>query len=148
MQENTNIPIKFESSQELEYIKLAINKAYAEIGANCDLASEDVYKARKCTAVCQLVQKNLQENTEVKSQLIFFSGDWTILHHHFLLVSYDDTNWVVDPTWQQFLNNSEQGIAGNPKALIAPVNQIESTLRRLGIPDERLNVWMGPLSKM
>jgi len=85
-----------------------------------------------------------EANTNLKDIRIYkivHDNPQSVEFHIFLVVLYKGHLWVVDPTWQQYLDDSIRHKNKYPKVMIVEVDKIKDFLKDI-IPEKTRNIWI------
>lgn len=124
----------------LEALDEVVNSSYEQVAKDKDDEPENVHSSRWCGFVTEEVKKKLSE-TGVKVESLLYLG-LDITFHESMLVEIEGELWIIDPTWQQFLQTPDPT---KPKVLKAKIHEINDVLVGLGIPEDKWHMWKDPL---
>jgi hypothetical protein len=117
-----------------------VEKAYEDIAAEKGLDPEKIYKEPYCERVSEILASELSKRG-IEAEVLQYKG-WDIVEHDFVRADTGTGDWIVDPTWQQFLENPEPSL---PKALISRVSELAAALSAGGIPETKQHIWLSKL---
>lgn len=120
----------------LDKVFKATDISYKEISGSLDMKPDEVYFSRRCERINDVLKREL-DKVGVNSSIARYVG-WDIANHEFIISNYSDKEIVIDPTWQQFLNEPNPSL---PKVLIAPREEIERKLTEVGVPIDKHHIW-------
>ncbi|MBI1858398.1 MAG: hypothetical protein HYR97_04715 [Candidatus Melainabacteria bacterium] len=123
----------------------ANKQAFQDLSLCCDREVDPWEKV--CKEACECLIDSLNPSLEVEMK--YFAGeDDEEEDHYFLVVSYEDMKFLVDPTYLQFLPLEDRGNAS--EIMICPINNEEDLADYLtdhGIDPEYHKMWLDPVFK-
>lgn len=118
-----------------EQIDQAIAKSYEEVALERGIGLDTVHHSRNCEFVVDKIAEKLQQSG-ISVRRVHYGG-WEITAHEFLCITLED-EWVVDPTWQQFLEHPNPT---QPTVLKVKKTELSTVLVALGIPERYHSIW-------
>ncbi len=118
--------------------------AYRQFGERRRMMTHEVGSYPYCNEVCDLVisplVKQFPENlTRIMGRTLDqFNG------HTFIEIEDGSDIWVLDPTWQQFINKEikRRQIPEKPSVLWVKKSDIAAELKRLEVPEHLHHMWL------
>jgi len=119
---------------------------------------EEIYKIKPdannlfyfgfCEKLTNILLEKLQAAGLKSFKANYDPGNKPDLPHSFAVFEENGVLWLIDMTWQQFLNDKEKPNYKKPKVLLCKVSDIELALEQLGIPKNRMKVWTQALRNL
>ena len=69
---------------------------------------------------------------------------WEIPFHDYVRLHKGTKTYIIDPTWQQFLEKPDENL---PKVLIADTETLPAVLSKFNIPQTRREIWLGNINQ-
>lgn len=114
----------------------AIESSYKTVAVVKKEDPATVHAGRWCESVTAEFERLLAEQG-LSVEHMTYAG-WDIINHEFIVAAVDGSRFVVDPTWQQFLETPD---ANKPKVLKARLDELDQALEELGVPEKWRHVW-------
>ena len=113
------------------------SRAYQSTSALNDIPLEEVYHSGVCEAVSEVMARELSSMYGGNVQLLRFEKRGVAMHQ-FIRVTLGNEAWIIDPTWQQFLQVPD---SGKPHVLCIRESDISQTLSENGISQTTQDIW-------
>ena len=126
-----------------EEIVCAANKAYSTLSLT---EGVEVHPWDKlCDKVCEEIVQNL--SADINIDFIEYEDD--DLFHVFLILELDGNKWLVDPTYQQFVNENDREWL--PPVMMFQIDDKEDLIESLenhGIDEEFYQIWINSVCNL
>jgi len=135
----------FESEQRIatwKDIDEAIESGYNTVADEKKVDQATVHAGRWCESVTKEVERLLAEQG-ISVRHMSYDG-WDVVNHEFMLAVIEGSQFVIDPTWQQFLDQPD---GEKPKVLKARLEELTEALVRLGVPEKHRHIWKDVLAR-
>lgn len=111
--------------------------AYRRISVARDIPMTEVYRSGVCEDISEIVANKLYAIYGGDVQLMRYERQG-IGTHQFIRVVIGSEQWIIDPTWQQFLPEADPR---KPRILCVPAADLSQTLSGYGIAAEVRSLW-------
>lgn len=114
----------------------AIRNAYQEVAAERGEESSKAYYSPWCELVTDKLKEKLARYSAKVESINYFG--WDITGHEFLSIGIGGEEWIVDTTWQQFLDEPDPN---KPQWFKVQQNELDEKLDELGVPESKRHIW-------
>lgn len=102
-----------------------------------DSACEDI-----CSEIVSYLRESFEDNLDI--EIVRYEGDDD--YHVFLVMQYEDTTFLIDPTYKQYLDINDR--FSTDDVLMIPIfseEELRNELDRVLLPSENHEKWIDPL---
>ena len=120
-------------------LRSSIEAAYKAIAHEERLDPKLVHTFSICDKVTDIVFEQLARKYGPNLKVMVYGSSGVPLHKFFRVI-YNDREWILDPTWQQFLIDIDAE-ATQDKMLWCRTDDIEKKLLENNLPREKHHIW-------
>jgi hypothetical protein len=121
-------------------IQKATTSAYQEVSEKWGINLDQIFYSRECAPISDLLIRNLKKDGVPAKKHVYKGPD--IMYHEMVLINAGGADIIIDPTWQQFLEEPNKPNLKLPKILISKVTDLGKTLSEFGIPKDKHHIWL------
>jgi hypothetical protein len=131
---------KKENEVNWEEVDEVIDESYREVAKERDGNEKEAFYSPWCELVVKSAILKFDAKN-IKAEIVRYGG-WDVLSHEFLILELEGKKWIIDPTWQQFLDNPD---FSKPKILKSEIENVDNILESLNVPKDKRHIWKNAL---
>jgi hypothetical protein len=129
-----------DSGVRFREIESVVTKVYKRVATTMERKLEDIPSSGLCGLVTDWIKEELDKVPKIKVRKTYQTLGMAM--HYYLVLEFSGEEWILDATWQQFLQKSEND---RPEFLLLRRKKLVTELQRLNVPERLHKLWEKPI---